>query len=374
MLVQVTLWLVERDRWQFSGGGILQEAAVKILQMLSPVCRMTYRVHIGVVIEWLMMELEVRGRNAKFACAFGGVQRLVPGTGIPGPADTLGAQQITDIGLCQRRQGRGAIGICIQMRAVISCGRHIAWLVGRLHGVDRIEHSLAIGWRQRTVIGVLRRTIQSGFARPCGRRQSHEVAIGIDIDTRNTALGRRLIGIRIFWRTGTNQILMIQEGTTESTHEEIIGQRVLLGQLPHCHVATVVIPQRQAASVRISGKLIVLAIVNLHLVIVKTMHQVTGNDAAIEPQAICSFNPERFVGQTGRLCLGQHLALPWHGCATPGRRQHWQDSTIDVDLGIDRATRGRIHTGNTVGAWEQTIQVIETAIFCVNDHQGIDIA
>jgi len=160
MLIEVALRFVKRHRRQFPGGCILQETAVEILQMPGPVSGMLDRIHVGKVIERLMMKLEIRCRRRKFAIPLSTVQGGIPGTGIPGPVDAFGRQQIADIFLRLRRQGRriGAVGK--QFGAVAGSRRDIARLIGRLHGIDRIEHALGIGRRQGAVIGIFRRALE----------------------------------------------------------------------------------------------------------------------------------------------------------------------------------------------------------------------
>ena len=64
---------------------------------------------------------------------------------------------------------------------------------------------------------------------------------------------------------------MIEEGTTEGSHEEVVGQSVFLGDLPRRHLGAVPQAHHQGTGIGIGDELVVAPAIDLHLVLIETV-------------------------------------------------------------------------------------------------------
>ena len=113
---------------------------------------------------------------------------------------------------------------------------------------------------------------------------------------------------------------MRQERTAEGADVEVVGQRVLLGDVPHRHLAAVVVTHDQAACIGMRREHVVLAAVDLHLIVIEAVHQIARDHGRIHIEAVLAIDLERAVRVIGRLRLGNHFLLARDGHAAPGRR------------------------------------------------------
>ncbi|MNQ56983.1 hypothetical protein D3C85_711230 [compost metagenome] len=335
VLVQIALRLVEGHGRQLAGARVGQELAVEVAQVGGAVGGRLHGVHVGKVIERLVVELEVRRiREAAGARAGRGQgRRVLPGARIPGPVDVLAREQVADIRLRLRRQRIGLARVRIQFAAVARGGRVAARLERRLHGIDGVEHARAVGRRQRAVVGIGGRAVQDRAWRRGGWRQAHKVAVGVDVDLRDRAFRHRSVRVWIRGCARADQVLVREEGAAEGADEEVVGQRILLGDVPQLHLAAIVIAHRESARIGIRGELVVGAAVDLHLVVVEAVHEVARDHRLRQVQrAIGIVDLERLVGQVGRLRLRDDGALAGRRHAAPGGWQHGQGAAVDVFL------------------------------------------
>ena len=174
---------------------------------------------------------------------------------------------------------------------------------------------------------------------------------------------------------------MVQERTAESAHEEVVGQRVLLREIPQLHLAAVEVTHAQAARVGVGRELVVLAAVDLHLVVIEAVHQVArdgrlADDGAGVEEAGRVVDAEHLVGHAGRLRLRDGGGLASGSHATPHRGQHGQGRTVEVFLRRDRArSRGRcrVHAGHAVSAGVQAVEIVEAAVLGVDHDHVVDL-
>ena len=190
-------------------------------------------------------------------------------------------------------------------------------------------------------------------------------------------LARRAVDVGHHRHAGADQVLVVQVRAAERAHEEVVGQRVLLGDLPQPHAAAVVVAHRQAAGVGIGGEAVVAAVADLHDVVVEAVHQVARGDrlrhdhaAAVQARRVV--DAKRLVGHAGALRLRQRHRLAVGGEAAPGRRQRRQHGAVEVLLRHVRAARARVHARDAVGTREQAVQRVEGAVLGVDHHHGID--
>src|SRR6266508_4610577 len=144
MLVEPSDRLVERDLRQRASLDIAKEV-ITVLQMFRAISRAGCEACI--IVEGLIVRLKVgtavAARVDNAALLLDGAstvhEREVPPAGIPGPADALGGQGITN-GLCSLRRQRlvPAVVPCgiSQIETAVRCGRHAARLIGRLRRID----------------------------------------------------------------------------------------------------------------------------------------------------------------------------------------------------------------------------------------------
>ena len=108
-----------------------------------------------------------------------------------------------------------------------------ARLIRRLHGVHRVEFAVAeiVGRRDIAALRESRRFVQGRALCVRGLLEPRQImSRGILLEYRDGRLRRRRIGIGIFRRAGTDQVLVIQERTAECALEKIIGEHEFLGE------------------------------------------------------------------------------------------------------------------------------------------------
>src|SRR5215203_2464427 len=150
-------------------------------------------------------------------------RREVPAAGIPGPADALLGGRVAD--------SRGALG-----------RQHVLGLAAvveedRLRGVDGV---VAVARRRDTLL-------------------LEDMPLGVDA----RALALRRVGPHR--RAGADEPDVVEERAAERAHEEVVEERVALGELPEIGVLQVrgaVIAHGEPAGVREQGEVVVLAAVD----------------------------------------------------------------------------------------------------------------
>ncbi|MNS84913.1 hypothetical protein D3C72_1187580 [compost metagenome] len=213
-------------------------------------------------------------------------------------------------------------------RVAVEGGTDIAGLIWRCHGVDGIAVR-----RDGAVVHIFRLAVQRGGGAVGRDRQAHALrAVGQHGDL---FLRRRFGCIEIFVGAARDEELVVHVGAAEGRHEEVVAQRVLLGDLPQVQVFRrfAVVAHHQAAAVGPCGKAVVLAAVDLHLVVIEAVHEVARDHRLRQVQrAIGIVDLERLVGQVGRLRLRDDGALAGRRHAAPGGWQHGQGAAVDVFL------------------------------------------
>ncbi len=383
VLVEVALRLVEAHGRQLAGGGVLQELRVEILQVLRAVGRGggLGRIELRVVIEGLVVELEVRRGPGEGAVRGGRRQRRVVAARIPGPAHILLVKQVGDGGGRLRGQGSGLARVRGQVAR--AAGRGVgAGLVGRLHRVDRVELAVAGVVLRGDVVAVHEhRRAGDGGCRRIGRHREarQEVAGGVLVHGRDRTLGDRGVGIGVFRRARAHQVLVVQERAAEGAHEEVVGQHVFLGQLPQLHAAAVVVAHGEAAGVGPGGELVVAAAVDLHLVLEEAVVEIAGDHVRPDLHA-GGLEAGRGVDLEGAVVLaggaafrhGDRLARCGDAAPDLGQLGEYGARRVAVHLRHVAAGGGRIHAGDAVGTGVEAVEVVETAVFRVNDHDVLD--
>ena len=170
---------------------------------------------------------------------------------------------------------------------------------------------------------------------------------------------------------------MVHVRAAEGRHEEVVAQRVLLGDLPQVQVFRrfAVVAHHQAAAVGPRGKAVVLAAVDLHLVVIEAVHQVARDDAFGQGLA---GRVAQFVGsvrQAGNLVFldqvidAADILLVRHQAA-PDLRQGGQRLAVAVQLPrLFRRDGGQ----GRAGAGEVGKQVVEAAVFQIDHHHVLDV-
>jgi hypothetical protein len=128
-------------------------------------------------------------------------------------------------------------------------------------------------------------------------------------------------------------------------------------------------PHDEAALVRKGDKLVVLAPVDLHLVLVEKMPGTLGDDIERRIEAFGVVDRERRVGEMLGLCLRYGRRDPLGGEPAPDRRQFLHDGAIAIAL---RGHAGG-HTPEAVGAGEKAVEIVEASILRVDHHHCLDL-
>ncbi len=171
---------------------------------------------------------------------------------------------------------------------------------------------------------------------------------------------------------------MVEVRTTKGTLEEVVAQHELPGDVPQAQRVTRlrVIAKRQRTGVGPGDKQVVLAAIDLHLVLIEHMPQVAGDQAQRQVFAV---RPLQCVGRVGQVFLilggvGVKHAVnrlrPQLSDAAPYLRQRLQQAAVAVALlivGGLESGQWALHTGE-VGK-----QIVETAVFAVDDHHILHV-
>ena len=326
-----------------------------------------FRALAGEVVEWLVVVLEVRDLGDT-AGVFVLVERGLPGTGVPGPVDVLFAQFVANVFMALRHQHAGQVGFGV-VRAfwVTNPGRP----VGRGHGVDRVPVRCdSAGAKLRGAgHGALGRFIQWLEAR------AFRV---VAFQRGDLALGHRVGGVRVNRHGGTDQVLVVEERAAKSALEEVVTQYELTGNIPQAQgiLRLRVVAHGQTTGVAPGHKLVVFAVVDLHLVLIKHVPQVTGHQAQRQVFLIRAFKGEWCVGQVFlelhalRVRDTVNRLRAYLQDAAPGRWQGVEQAAIAVALLIVRRLERR---QGFFDAGEVGEQVVETAVLGVNHHDGFHL-
>jgi len=247
---------------------------------------------------------------------------------------------------------------------------HPARLVRRRHGVDRVAIR-----RDGAVVDEFRLAFQRRLRRIRRQRQAH--ALRAVFQHRDLALGRGVLGVEVFRHAAADQELVVQVGTAEGRHEEVVAQRVLAGDLPQAQVLArlAVVAHHQPTAVAIRHEGIVLAAVDLHLVVIEGVHQVARDQAFRQRLAGSIKQLERRIRQMldvvflDQVILAADVLARRHHAA-PDLRQFAQDRPVAVALRRGR----RRHRGQRLGqAREVGEQVVEAAVFQVDHDHVLDV-
>ncbi len=276
--------------------------------------------------------------------------------GIPGPTDALRREQIAD-GLIRLRRDGGRIRR-IRQSPVTVRGRLVgARLVGRLHGIDRVEIR-----RQVAVFDEAGRPVESRLGRVFGKFESDAIGFhGGDLSP-----GGTLVGMRVLQDTGAGEPDVIHKGTDEDAHEEIVGQHKLFGHAPHAHLRPIVVAHGERARIGKRREAIVLAAIDLHLVLIEAMYEVSRDNVQRLMEPVRIIDGKWRIRQMRRVRLGDGRNHACRGEAVPYRRQFLERRTVAIQLG------GAACLLQSVGARKGTIQNIEAAVFGENHHDVVD--
>ena len=161
---------------------------------------------------------------------------------------------------------------------------------------------------------------------------------------------------------------MIAERAAEAGHEEIVGERIALGDLPELHSRSVVIAHDEGAGIAISDEAIILAAIDLHLVLIEAMNEVAGRDRDRQVEAVGIVDCEGRIGKMrgSRFDDRGHSALA--GQTFPDRRQFRQDTAVAV--GLPRHVGCDI--GKPVGAGKIAEEIVEAAVLRIDDDESLD--
>src|SRR5262245_55017737 len=110
-----------------------------------------------------------------------------------------------------------------------------------------------------------------------------------------------LVGARIERRLRGDEVLVVEEGTAERTHEEVVAKRELLGKAPYPQVnrRLRVMAHRQGATVAPGDEAVVPAAVDLQLVVVEGMHEIARDHAMRQRRAVARMQGPGRVRQGG---------------------------------------------------------------------------
>lgn len=170
---------------------------------------------------------------------------------------------------------------------------------------------------------------------------------------------------------------MIEPGPAERGHKEIVAQHVILGDVPELQrfSGIAVMPHDQAAGIAPCGELVIAARVDLHLVLIKTMHEIARNHAVGQRLSLSVDEMKRSVRHAINLFLRNHVAPAVHFLrlrheAAPDFRQDRHGRTaVAVKLHVARRRHGLqriLHAGIV------TPKIAEAAILRVDHHDMTD--
>ena len=177
-----------------------------------------------------------------------------------------------------------------------------------------------------------------------------------------------LVGIRPPWRASADQPDMVEERSSESTHEEVVGKNVASRDSPHWQRASIIVPHDKRAGISIGNEHIVAAAVDLHLILIKSMPEIARGHAERQPKAGRVVDRKRPVGEV--LCSGLgnfRLDARWREAA-PDRRQLLKHRAVPIAL--HKATRAGVT--DAVCSWEGSVERVEATVLGINNDNCLD--
>ncbi len=136
---------------------------------------------------------------------------------------------------------------------------------------------------------------------------------------------------------------MVEERAAKGTHEKVVAQGVLAGQLPQpkIHRSVGVMTHHHRAGIAPGNETVVAPAIDLQLVLVEAVHQVARDHAVRKRCAIGCVQRERLVRQAGNrvlidLVLAVIDSLRLRRQAAPDRRQGGEQGAVAVALSILR--------------------------------------
>ena len=292
--VEVALRLVETHGRQAASLGVSQKAVAArliaqacVAQALAALLRVL-RTLLNKVVEWLVVVLEV-GDLGDPVRALELLQRGLPGPRVPGPVNVLFAQFVADMLMALWHQYAWQVGLgIVGTLGVADPGRPVR----RRHGVDcKTVRSKSAGTELRG----------AGHGAGRGFVQRLQACTGrvIALQNSNLRLGNRGIRVRIERHRCADQVLVVKERTAKSPLEEVVAQYEFTGYVPQTQriLRLGVVAHGQAAGIPPGHELVVLAIVDLHLVLIEHMPQVAGHQIQRQILLIRPFQREGGVGQ-----------------------------------------------------------------------------
>ena len=374
MHVEIALRLVERH-WRQRAGfdrgdevvAVGAAADAGIAQVLLP-CRRAGR-ELAEIVERLMMDLEIRHFRKHVVVAVAvAVQRKLPAAGVPGPVDVRLRQQVADGEMGLRRQCAWAVRVGeLWLLLVVTERRRIC----RANGVDRPEIR-----RERVGCGELRAALHCTGRRVVGQFRTDARGI-VALDHSDLEFRRAPVRLRIERWLRRDQVLMVEERTAESAHEEVVAQGVLPRELPQLQVcrAVGIVTHHHRAGVAPGDEAIVPAAIDLQLVLVEAMHQIARNHAVRQRGAVGGAQGERLVRQAADRMLADLVLtavdrLRVRRQAAPDRRQGGEQAAVAVTL----AVFGRVETLQRLRqSREVREQVVEASVLGIQHHHLLDV-
>jgi hypothetical protein len=163
-------------------------------------------------------------------------------------------------------------------------------------------------------------------------------------------------------RAGADEPKVVQKRAAEGGMEEMVGQRVALCVLPELCLASVVEAHGKASGIGIGSELVHEPAVDLLLLVIKAVKQVTR----------CLAYRNESVDIEGLIRQILRKATIDFGLVTCALQHAWQ-KRIGVPIRIE-LNLGRSGGGNAVGIREETEQIIEAVILEIDDDDVLDIA
>src|SRR5208283_4781578 len=125
----------------------------------------------------------------------------------------------------------------------------------------------------------------------------------------------------------------------------MIGQRKLLGDLPHREPCPIVVTHRKSARVRESRELVESSPVDLLLVLIEAMDEIARGHAERPVHPIWVVDPKRPIRETPRIRRIGPRRLP-----APHRRQYLEYTSVAIALDVGVGSR----VGDAIRARKQT--------------------
>ena len=139
---------------------------------------------------------------------------------------------------------------------------------------------------------------------------------------------------------------MVEKRTAEPAHEKVVGQCVLLGNVPQRQPGAGVVTHDQRTRIGVGNESVVAAAADLHLVLVEAMPQIAGGDTEWQIEAFRIVDRKRRIGQMPALGLGYGRDDTFRGQPAPHRREFLQHGSVAIALRVSL----RRDPGQAVGA------------------------